>query len=179
MTTHVALLRGINVAGKTVAMADLERIFASLGFQDIQIYIRTGNLVFTSSEDSENALTEMIENGLHEDLGHDIRVLLRSPNELRDLVDRNPFLRRVADPTKLHVTFLATAPRDDLARKIVPDIAPPDEFEIAGRNLYLHCPEGYGRSKLGNAFWERKLKAVATTRNWNTLTTLATMATEV
>ena len=52
----------------------------------------------------------------------------------------------------------------------------PDEFEVVGREVYLHCPEGYGRSKLSNAYFERKLGVAGTTRNWRTVTTLAELA---
>lgn len=153
-------------------MSDLESIFFGLGFTNVQIYIRTGNIVFLASHGTDDELIKLIENRLTEDLGHDIRVLLRSPQEISALVRHNPFVSRGADPKKLHVTFLSGAPDADLAVKVDPATAPPDEFEIAGRDVYLHCPEGYGRGKLGNAFWERRLKTVTTTRNWNTVTKL-------
>ena len=106
-------------------------------------------------------------------------VLVRSAAELAGVVAGNPFVGRAGvDPRTLHVTFLADAPDPDRCTAIEPDAGGADAFEIVGREVYLHCPGGYGRSKLNNAFWERKLKVPATTRNWNSVTRLAAMAAE-
>jgi uncharacterized protein (DUF1697 family) len=97
-------------------------------------------------------------------------VLLRTRAELAKLVAGNPFLRAGKDPSTLHVTFLADVPGG--ARIEAPGSGA-DEFRIVRREVYVHCPNGYGRSKLSNAFFEKKLGVVATTRNWRTVTTLA------
>jgi uncharacterized protein (DUF1697 family) len=84
----------------------------------------------------------------------------------------NPFVKGKKDPTKLHVTFLAENPARAKVSKLDPERAEPDEFRVVGRQVYLHCPNGYGRSKLTNAYFEKQLGVPATTRNWRTVTKL-------
>jgi uncharacterized protein (DUF1697 family) len=170
-TRYVALLRGINLGARNkLAMADLRALVADLGAEEVETYVQSGNVVFTSGN-SASALTRQIEERIRRDHGHEIAVLLRTGAELEKLVAGNPFLQAGKDPSTLHVTFLADAPGR------APIEAPgSDEFRIVRREVYLHCPNGYGRSKLSNAFFEKKLGVVATTRNWRTVTTLAELA---
>jgi uncharacterized protein (DUF1697 family) len=102
-----------------------------------------------------------------------VSVLVRSSAELDAVVKRNPFARGGADAKSLHVTFLATKPTKPLVAALDPDGWPPDELRVVDREVYLLCPNGYGRSRLSNAFLEKRLDVVATTRNWRTVTTLA------
>ena len=88
----------------------------------------------------------------------------------------NPFLVSGADPTTLHVTFLATAPTAAVARALADGDHRPDEFAIGKREVFLHCPDGYGKTKLTNTFFEKRLGVAATTRNWRTVQTLAASA---
>jgi uncharacterized protein (DUF1697 family) len=78
-------------------------------------------------------------------------------------------LGRRHDAKSLHVTFLADKPAAARVRAVDSTRYLPDEFAVAGREVYLACPNGYGRTKLTNAFFERALHTVATTRNWNTV----------
>jgi uncharacterized protein (DUF1697 family) len=173
------MLRGINVSGqKKITIGELQALFVDLGYTNVTTYIQSGNVVFQSSLTSASGLLGAIEKRIGEDLGLSVTVLIRTEDELADVVDSSPFLRRGADPAKLHVTFLAEAP--DRARLDGIDIqnVGRDEFRVLGREIYLNCPQGYGRSKLNNAFWERRLGVAATTRNWNTVTKLLRLAAE-
>jgi uncharacterized protein (DUF1697 family) len=85
------------------------------------------------------------------------------------VVAANPFLDGSADLAKLHVTFLAEAPDPERAARLEAPAGQPDELSLAGREVYLHTPDGYGRSKLSNAFLEKRLGVAATTRNWKTV----------
>jgi uncharacterized protein (DUF1697 family) len=173
----VALLRGINVGGKAVAMTDLEAAFVALGYANVRLYIRTGNVIFATERNPGPRLVEEIERQLRADLGHDITVILRTPDELERLVAGNPFISGGAEPSKLHVTFLSEKPEASLVAGIDPNFAVPDEFKVVGADVYLHCPDGYERSRLANAFWERRLRIAATTRNWNTVQKLLELST--
>ena len=102
--------------------------------------------------------------------------LLRTSTQLADIVARNPLAGVVRDPAKLHVTFLAAEPAPARVAAINVEGFLPDELRVLEREVFLHCPAGYGRSKLNNTFFERKLGTVATTRNWNTVTTLARLS---
>ena len=171
MSGSAALLRGINLGGhRKLAMADLREIFAACGAENVNTYVQSGNVVFTGA--SPKRLVGEVETEIERRLGLDVRVLVRSARELEGLVSANPFPDE-GDPTRLHVTFLAEPPAPERVDGI--DSAPfaPDEFRIAGREVYLHVPHGYGRTKLGNTFFERKLGVAATTRNWRTVLKLA------
>jgi uncharacterized protein (DUF1697 family) len=177
MGAYVAMLRGINVGGRNrVKMADLEALFAGLGHSDVVTYVQSGNVVFRSASKSAAALPTAIEERITRDLGLAVTVLIRSKAELDKVTAANPFLAGGADLTKLHVTFLAAKPDAALVKAVAEFRAEPDEFRIAGREVYLHCPAGYGNTKLNNTFWEKKLGVGATTRNWNTVTKLTELA---
>ncbi|MCP2167220.1 DUF1697 domain-containing protein [Goodfellowiella coeruleoviolacea] len=177
MNTCVALLRGINLGNRNkVGMAELAGLFVALGHSAVRTHLRSGNVVFATASTDQARLAGDIEAALADELGLAVRVLLRDAAELRALVAANPFVARGADPAALHVTFLAEPP--DPARwseRPVPDTRP-DEFAVRGRDVYLCCPAGYGRTTLNNAFWERRSGVPATTRNWRTVTALLAMA---
>jgi uncharacterized protein (DUF1697 family) len=177
---YVALLRGINLGARNkIAMADLRELFVSLGAEDVTTYVQSGNVVFRARAAGER-LTGQIERRIATELGLEIRVLLRTNAELAKLVAGNPFAENQSDPVRLHVTFLAGTPNAARVRalewKLEGKQFEPDGFLVTGRHVYLHTPNGYGRSKLSNAFFEKQLDVAATTRNWKTVTTLAELA---
>jgi uncharacterized protein (DUF1697 family) len=109
-TRYVALLRGINLGARNkLAMADLRTLVTELGAEDVETYVQSGNVVFTSGS-SAATLKRQIEERIRRDHGHEIAVLLRTRAELAKLVAGNPFPRAGKDPATLHVTFLADAP---------------------------------------------------------------------
>lgn len=165
MATYVALLRGVNVGGKTLAMTELRRVFVDLGHKEVRTYIQSGNVVFDAAGSAARVVAEL-ERRIAGELALDTTILLRSAKDLARVVEKNPFLRRGADPGALHVTFLAAAPG-----------AEPDELQLVDREIYIHCPNGYGRTKLNNSFIERRVGVAATTRNWRTVEKLLAMAT--
>ena len=168
--TYVALLRGINVGGKKkIAMADLRSLFSELGFEDVVTYIQSGNVVFRTSRADADALSAKIEREIAAVFGIKPAVLLRMPKELTTIAERNPYLSRNADLSKLHVVFLDHAPAKRAAAALDTERSPGDEFTLKGREIYLHLPNGAGRSKLTIDYFERALGARATQRNWKTL----------
>jgi uncharacterized protein (DUF1697 family) len=175
LTTYIALLRGINVGGNNkVPMADLRAMCSGLGYDNVETYIQSGNVVFDSAA-SEASVVVDVEAGLLSTFGLTLSVVLRSAQELVDIVARNPFPGE-SDGTKLHVTcFAAPLPKETVA-KLDPDVAPPDAFMLDGRAMYLHLPGGMGTSKLA-AHVGQKLGKLGTTRNWNTVLKLVEMST--
>src|SRR5918992_1101245 len=172
----VALLRGVNLGARNkVSMADLKELFVDLGAEDVETYVQSGNVLFRSAG-ARDELVRAVENEIDKRLGLRVTVLLRTDAELAKLVADNPFGEDEPDPVKLHVTFLAERP--DRARVVALDEEQfaPDRFRVTPDAVYLHCPNGYGRSKLSNAFFEKQLGVAATTRNWRTVTTLAERA---
>jgi len=177
MPTNVAMLRGVNVGARNkLNMGDLEALFVALGHTSVVTYIQSGNVVFHSRSARTASVVQGIEERLERDLGLQVAVLLRTKDELGDVARSNPFLRTAADPARLHVTFLAEIPDAALVRTVEAVDSAPDELRVQGRNVFLHCPTGYGTTKLNNGFLERKLRATATTRNWNTVTKLVELA---
>jgi uncharacterized protein (DUF1697 family) len=156
-------------------MDDLRALVHALGGDDVQTYVQSGNVVFKSSAPTAE-LASGIERGIQRKLGLDVTAMVRTKEQLAQVVRGNPFARRGTASTELHVTFLEHDPDPDRVAQLGERRFEPDRFAVVGADVYLHCPNGYGRSKLSNAFFERQLGVPATTRNWKTVTTLATLA---
>ncbi len=166
------MLRGVNVSNNKLAMADLRALLTDLGGEDVRTYLQSGNAVFGHATADVAELAQSIENGLAE-LGVSSKVLLRTSEQLAATLAGNPFLERESDPAKLHVTFLAEEPAADRVQRLQAPAGETATFQLADQEVYLHCPDGYGRTKLTNSFFESRLATVATTRNWRTVTALA------
>jgi len=178
MPSYVAMLRGINVSGsKPVKMEALRAAFEGLGFRNVRTYVQSGNVVFEAKERAGAPLGPKIAARIKRDFGFDVPVLVLAAAELARIVDENPFLeQRGVDLTKLHVTFLAATPAVAGLKKMEGVSSGRDAFRCLGTTIYLVCPDGYGNTKLSNNAFERAVGASATTRNWKTVTTLATLA---
>lgn len=176
MPAYAALLRAINLGSRNkISMPDLRRLFEEgLGADDVQTHVQSGNVVFRVPERSAAKVEAAVEKRIADDLGLEITVLVRTKAQLEKVVAASPFAAR-ADRSKVHVTFLVDKPAAAKVAEIDASTFAPDEFEVVGREVHLHCPNGYGRSKLNNAFFEKKLAQRGTTRNWRTVTTLAEM----
>ncbi|MDQ6909336.1 MAG: DUF1697 domain-containing protein [Actinomycetota bacterium] len=176
MKTYVALLRGINVGGRAkVSMAELRELFADAGYADAKTYIQSGNVIFGASLRSPSRAGTEISDRIEKDLGVRCSVLLRSDSELVEVFENNPYLAEDVERSSLYVTFLAKLPS---AKEVSQLVVPPGEtaeLTVVGREVYLHYPDGYGRTKLTNAYIEKRL-GVATTRNWNTVNKLHELA---
>lgn len=170
---HVALLRAINVGGTgKLPMADLRRMFEDAGCEDVRTYIQSGNVVFRASKTLAKALPKRISDTIDAERGFRRPVILRSGDELRRVLGGNPFAD-AADPQHLHVAFLKDEPAKGLG--LDPERSPGDRFALRGRELYLHYPNGLGRSKLDSKYIERRLETTSTTRSWRTVTKLVEM----
>ncbi len=181
MKTYISILRGINVTGHhTVRMADLKALYEELGFTGVETYIQSGNVVFKGRGNNPSTVAARIVGAIANKYGFSISVVIRLPNELASVIRKNPFAgRRGVDETRLHVTFLEEKPAPGLVKGLGPLTATSnDEFEVIGREVYLHCPDGYGKTLLSNTFFEKNLKVSATTRNWNTVRALNAMVSQ-
>lgn len=157
-----------------IRMNDLLTLFRESGFNDAETFIQSGNVVFTSSEIiSEDALTEKIESAIKSKFEYDIAVSLRTKEDLKRIISINPFLtEKNFDPSKAAVIFLRDEP-EKTALDIMKDVNyPPDRFEITGKEIFIYCPDGFGRTKLYTNFFENKMKVKGTARNWNTIKTI-------
>jgi uncharacterized protein (DUF1697 family) len=176
MPIYVALLRGINLGPhKRVNMEELRKSLAGLGFEQIKTYIASGNVVFKASKSSPAALQKKIEERIARDFGHSVSVILRTSEELGEVIQANPLLKRGVDPQKLHVTFLSEAPNDAALKKLAEYTVAPDQSQCLGKHVYLHLPNGFSASSLWKVPWEKALGVVTTTRNWRTVNKLYAM----
>lgn len=177
-TTYIALLRGINVGGNTtLAMADLRRVLAALGHADVATYVRSGNAVFTSDRTDTDAMGAELTERLSTDLGVAPTVMIRTAQELVAIAEANPYLEQArADPTRVHVGFLSAEPADPSAFSFDRKAYAPEELTHDHRTVYLHLPNGIGRSKLAADLARRARDVELTMRNWRTVTRLIDMA---
>ena len=176
MTTCISILRGINVGGqKKIQMTNLKSLYEELGVKNVRTYIQSGNIIFESNEQKE--LVQHIEQKIFEKYNFHVPVIIRTIDEMEIVLNNNPFLNENnIDESKLHVTFLGKLSSREHIKKIETYNYYPDRFIISEKEVYLYCPNGYGRTKLNNTFFENKLKITATTRNWNTVKKLSEMA---
>jgi uncharacterized protein (DUF1697 family) len=181
MARYVALLRGINVGGRNkVAMADLRHVAESLGHTEVVTYIQSGNMVFTSPDASAGGLADALEQAIAERLGVQPAVVVLSHAELAQVIADNPF-PDVTTPKCLHAVFR----RDDLGPEGIAAVAAAeqraqakgsqDEAVVVGRTLFMHTPDGMGRSELAAQLSRASAQAAGTARNWATVTKLMTM----
>ena len=173
--TFVSMLRGINVSGKKVVrMEELRETYGGLGLEGVRTYVQSGNVVFECVKTDAASLVRDIEGAIKERFGFEVPVLIRSREELQVLVSRMPFLGE--DETKMHVTFLRDTPPELPTGEVDRVINGGERYAVSGREVYLFLPNGYGRTKLSNGFFERKFRTSATTRNWRTVKALLEMA---
>jgi uncharacterized protein (DUF1697 family) len=177
--TYISLLRGVNMTGHNlIKMADLVALYKKMGFRDAETYIQSGNVVFTySGVESESDLSKKIEKTIKDNFSYNIPVMLRTIEEFRRLYADNPFLgEEKFDPSRMAVVFLHDGVTEIQAEKVKGVDYPPDKFIINGREIFIFCPNGFGKTKLYTNFFENKMKVTGTARNWKTVETLLKIA---
>ncbi|CAA6820850.1 MAG: Unknown protein, partial [uncultured Aureispira sp.] len=169
---YIALLRGINVGGqRKIKMADLRTMCEKIGLQEVQTYIQSGNIIFEHAEKDRSVLENALQAQIKITFGFEVPVLVITQAYLQEVAQKNPFLQQhpALDTKLLHVTFLAAEPAKDLVKALAEKDYGTDTFEVLENRVYLYVPNGYGRTKLTNSVFEKKLQVAATTRNWRTI----------
>jgi uncharacterized protein (DUF1697 family) len=171
-STHVAFLRGLNVGGNNVLpMKQLAALFTELGCRAVSTYIQSGNVLFQAAPSLAKKLPALAAKRILDEAGCKSPVVVRTLAELERVAAENPFLPK-RPPEALHVYFLADLPAPAAVATLDPKRSAPDEFIVRGAEIYLHVPNGMGRTKLSNAWFDSKLATVGTARNWRTITTI-------
>ena len=191
---YVALLRGINVGGKNmIKMETLRATFGNLGFENVKSYINSGNIAFdvqkparskgtsgiggvvSNGELPDAKLSAIIHDAIKKDFGLDISVMVRSMDEINEIVKNNPFEGQFDNYKFLHVFFLESELSNG-HKEMIDSIANDNErIEVIGRTLYCLLKISILDSAVGKGFINRKLKIPATERNWQTVTKIAEM----
>ncbi len=181
MITYITLLRGINVSGKNpIKMAELRTSLSGLDFSDLKTYIQSGNIVFKSKLKNEGRISNSIKEIIKKDFGFEVPTMTFTEEYLNNIIEKNPYLKDSSIELKtLHVTFLAEKPTAEKIKEIKNSDFLPDSFALGENAIYVHCPNGYGRTKINNTFFEKKLSVQATTRNWKTTLKLRDMTMEI
>jgi uncharacterized protein (DUF1697 family) len=192
MASHVALLRGINVGGRNkVPMAGLREVVATLGHTGVTTYIQSGNVLFSTAETDNAKLASALETAIEDRFGLWSSVVVLSRDELAAVLAANPYPDE-PNPRLVHVVFLNAEPPPDVLDRVTAATAAAaakgsrDTVQAAGRALYVHTPDGFGRSELAQNLFrivtppskQQKQALTATARNWATATKLLSMCEE-
>lgn len=180
-TVYIAFLRGINVGGKNIIkMAELKKMFEAMGFQNVQTYIQSGNVLFAAHED-EKTLTRSIEHQIEKVFGFNAKVVLRTAEELERIIENSPFPRQAIEEaeelTKVESYYVALLDNEPLVEntgKFGAYKGETDEFRIIGREVYMLFYNSIRNSKLAGKL--DKLQVSSTVRNWKTINKLLELA---
>jgi uncharacterized protein (DUF1697 family) len=177
MPVYIALIRGINVGGKSMPMAALREMLSGLGHSDAKTYIQSGNVVFTSAVKNGRKIAGAIEAAIAGKFGYEAAVIVRGLEEWRALLKANPYAKRkLQEGERLFITFLEEPPAQAATAKLEALKDPKDEVKVRGCEAFLLVRGSYGESNLSNAFVEKQLGVRATTRNMPTVLKLLEMA---
>jgi len=172
---YIILLRGVNLGGhKKIKMEELRQVLEIAGYAQISTYIQSGNICLECPEIAKEELSEAIGELLQKHFGFDVPTFARTLADWEKIIAELPFVEESID--FLHITLLHKIP--DAAAVAAIDsskFSSNERFVAIGQTVYLYCPDGYGRTKLTNNFWEKKLNCAATTRNWKTVLAMASL----
>src|SRR5262249_25867295 len=180
MPSHIALLRGVNVGGKTaVPMSELRAMLTEVGFTNAHTLLQSGNVVFDAPADAPKggALETLLEGEIEKRFGHVFDVFVRSAKDWRQVIANNPFPAEAKDdPSHLVMMTFKRAPKAAAVTALQAAIKGREVVRAGGRHAYIVYPDGIGTSKLTNVVIEKALGTRGTGRNWNTVLKLAEMA---
>ncbi len=168
MNRFVVFLRAVNVSGKNlIKMAELKNILGEHGFQNVQTYIQSGNILLNSDLDKEQ-VRQKVEDLIQTHFQLAVTAFAYDEAELQKAYDSNPFSADLPG-NRVFITFLSEDPKQELRDSLDLQAYLPEEFQVKGRHSYFHLPNGAAQAKLSNAFFEKKLQVKATGRNVNTV----------
>lgn len=177
MNTYIVLLRGINVGGRrtSLPMRELVEVLEGLGLQNVRTYIQSGNVIFQHEDNHLYALPQNISTAILESHGFAPEVMLLGLDELENAVAANPYPEAEAAPKSLHLFFLKSAPKHPDVHALEAIRRDSERYTLKDKVLYLHTPEGLGRSKLATRA-EKILGVAATARNWRSVNKILALA---
>jgi uncharacterized protein (DUF1697 family) len=174
MTTHLALLRGINVSGHNMMKMDvLKTTLENIGFQNVVTYIQSGNIFVDTDDENTAAVGFKIKQEIFKAFGHEVPVVVVKKADLEACFKNNPYLKeKEADTKKLYVAFVSIELRSDSINDLKISQVKPDEASIDESRIYIKYAVGAGKTRLDQKYIEKKMNVTATIRNWNTVTQL-------
>jgi uncharacterized protein (DUF1697 family) len=172
---QIALLRAVNLGPRNrVKMAELRKVLEDAGYEDVRTLLQSGNVVLSSSKGPDEVARDM-SRLIESSLGVSTEVIVRTRDELAEVIERNPIPEADDEPKRCQVSFLAGEPDPAAVERLEAADLAPERFELRGREAYAWHPDGLQRSKLARALGEG-LGVSATARNWNTVRKLLELA---
>lgn len=177
MTTHLCLLRGINVSGHNMMkMEVLKTTLEGIGFTNVQTYIQSGNVFVDTEEENAPKVGFQIKQEIFKAFGHEVPVIVVTKADLEACFTNNPFLKeKDADIKKLYVAFVSVELKSENINDLKISQFKPDEARIDGNRIFIKYAVGAGKTRFDQKYIEKKLNVSATIRNWNTVTQLLKM----
>jgi uncharacterized protein (DUF1697 family) len=167
---YVAFLRGINVGGKNkIKMETLRASVEKLGFENVETYINSGNIVFETSKTDDKKLAERIETAIEKEFGLNIKTMVRARSEIENLVKNNPFDGQFENDKDLHVFFLDEEMPAEKRELLLSNNSETETYHVEGREIYCLLKVSVLDSLMGKDYIGKKLKVSATARNWRTV----------
>lgn len=180
MTTHLALLRGINVSGHNMMkMEALKTMLQNIGFQNVRTYLQSGNVFVDTEEESASKVGFMIKQEIFKVFGHEVPTIVITKEDLELCFKNNPYLKeKEVDTKKLYVAFVSTTLKSENINDLKISQFKPDEASIDANRIFIKYAIGAGKTRLEGKYIEKKLNVIVTMRNWNTVTNLLAMYNE-
>ncbi len=175
MGVFIAMLRGVNVGGRRIKMDALRKLCPALRLRDACTHLQSGNLVFRADGEGA-AIARRLETAIEREFGFHSDVIVRTTEEIREVISRSPFGARGLEPSKILVYFLAGEPSAEARTKISRMETSPEELHMHAREVFIYFPNGMARPKLSMAAVDRALQVPGTGRNWNTAVKLLEIA---
>jgi uncharacterized protein (DUF1697 family) len=180
MKTYISLLRGINVGGKRIIKMDfLKLMYEDLGFEKVKTFIQSGNVLFKSGIELKTQIENLIYDKIIKETGFDVDLQIIELEDYKRIIENNPFEKENRDIAFMHISFFKTKAQASDIEIITKNANYGEEFAFSPEAIYLYLPQGYGRSKLTNSFFEKLFKVSVTTRNWKTSKELLRLAEEI
>ncbi|MDC0711413.1 DUF1697 domain-containing protein [Stigmatella sp. ncwal1] len=177
MNRLIILLRGINVGGhRKVPMEHLRQLCRELGFDDVESYIQSGNLVLSAPQGAEAAVASL-EPAIEQRFGFAVDVIARTARQWADYAAGSPFPDAAEQhPNLLHLALSKQKPKSGAAAALRERAMAGERIETVGDALWVHFPDGVARTKLSPAVFDKAMGSPVTARNWRTVLKLHEMA---
>ena len=167
---YLVMPRGINVGGRNrVPMAELRSKLTGAGYCDVATVLQSGNVIVSTEQDDPDGVAGAVQRLLSGEFGVDVACVVRTADQVRGVLERNPLREVVTDPSRYLVTFLSQEPDPEAVEALVGEDHSPEAIAIEGAEAYVWTPDGVYGMTLSYAYLEKRFGVVATARNWNTI----------
>jgi len=167
---YAAFLRGINVGGKNkIKMETLREICSALGFENVETYINSGNVIFETKKTDDKKLAAKIEKAIEKEFELNIKVIVRTIDEIKNIVENNPFAGEFENDKDVHVFFLEEEMPAEKREMLLSNNTENERYAVQNREIFSHLRAGVLDSLIGKDYIAKKLKVSATARNWRTV----------